>query len=367
MECIEEYEYQKSPIGKGSYAFVYKGKNTLSGEIVAIKKINITFVDDAILNHIKSEIKIMEKLDHQNIVKLIDHKYDNYGNIYLILEYCSQGSFSLFLNGKPLKEKYAKKFMKQIAAATKYLIQNNILHRDIKPQNILMDSKKNIKLSDFGFAKIFSSNQKGSIGDTVCGTPLYMAPEIIKYKNYGIKTDLWSLGALMYEMIIGKPLYKAKSHWELLKKIEDEPIFIPLKIIISDDCRKLIYALLQKDPNKRIDWEDFFNHPWLNDVIDTKPNLTDLIIDYDYMPNKSEPIPIKNKNEYIPMSSPIFNSPVSFTPDMENSYKIVTEYSSSESEHEVEEDEAKSERNISESLLNYMREGVNYFKSYYWG
>ena len=143
---IGKYKYSDIPIGHGSFSFVYKGFDKLTGKVVAIKKINIKFNKNLNKEQIESEINIMKNLEHKNIVKLYDYLYDKYDNVYLIMEYCSKGNLSDFLNNKPMKEKYVKIYMRQISEATNYLYQHKIIHRDIKPQNIMIDDNKNIKL-----------------------------------------------------------------------------------------------------------------------------------------------------------------------------------------------------------------------------
>ncbi len=405
-ESIGLYKYCPIPVGQGSFSLVYKGVHINTGKSVAIKKINLT--KNITDNHIKSEIEIMKKLKHKNIVQLYEDLYDEYNNVYLIMEYCNAGNLSSFLNKKPLKEKYVKNFMSQIAGATRYLLSNNIIHRDIKPQNIMMIDKNNIKLTDFGFAKIFSS-EEDKMAQTICGSPIYMAPEIIKCNHYGVGTDLWSIGIILYEMVVGKPPYRARTHLELIHKIDTEPIYVPMGLFISEDCRKLIFKLLQRNPDKRISWNEFFNHIWfkkefkdefeddIEDELedDSKINLSKLIIDYDYsaeepskpkeirssseirmpidMPmniQKSQPIDIK-KDEMVEeefdfddsYTSPMFNASMAFSPNEYNGYMIVEPPENAE---EKDEKDIGTEREVSQSFMDYIGNTVNYFKTYYW-
>ena len=253
------YVYYPRRIGRGSFSKVYKGFNIVNGDIVAIKKIDLDMSANMI-NRLKMEVEIMKTLNHKHIVKLYDVFYDEY-YAYLIMEYSHCGDLSKYLKGRPLKEKYAQKFAIQLSDAMKYLIKRNIIHRDIKPQNILVFNKNTIKLTDFGFARYFD---KTTLVETLCGSPLYMSPEIIKYKKYSHKADLWSIGVIFYELLTGRPPYNAKTHYELAKKIENNPIYLPKILPLSSECTDLIHKLLQKDSNKRISWDNFFNHNWLN-------------------------------------------------------------------------------------------------------
>lgn len=389
MEYIDNYSFEPKPIGQGSFSQVYMGVHNVSKKKVAIKKINITFTKNLSKERVHREIDIMKNLNHPNIVSLYEAVPDKYNNIYLIMEYCPNGNFASFLNRKPLKEKYARRYMRQLMEATRYLYDNKILHRDIKPHNILLTENNTLKLTDFGFAKIFH-NDTDKLSQTICGSPIYMAPEIIKCNHYSIKTDLWSLGVLLYEMIIGTPPYKANNHIQLIQMIESKPIYIPLAILISHECRNLINGLLQKNPDERISWEDFFDHLWFQESEEpVNLNLNELIVDYDYKAQsnvrivkelrvpQSQPIDIKrsqssssiddeltnsnSSNEFEDSyASPIFNSPLMFTPNDKTGYAIV------EPKKEEYEGEINTERTITGSLINYMSNGVNYLKTYYW-
>lgn len=144
------------------------------------------------------------------------------------------------------------------------------MHRDIKPQNLLLVQSSNedelptLKVADFGFARFLPG---ANLADTLCGSPLYMGPEILSYKKYDAKADLWSVGAVLYEMVTGRPPFRAQNHIELLKKIQEnnDQIHFPDErnhdIIIGSDLKDLIRKLLRKNPVERMSFEEFFNHP----------------------------------------------------------------------------------------------------------
>jgi serine/threonine protein kinase len=272
------YVYYIRKIGKGSFSKVYKGYNIITGDIVAVKKIDLD-MKPLMIKRLKMEIEIMKTLKHKHIVELYDVIYDEY-YAYLIMEYSHCGDLANYLKGRPLKEKFAQKFSRQLSSAMKYLIERNIIHRDIKPQNILVFNKNTIKLTDFGFARYFD---KTTMVETLCGSPLYMSPEIIKYKKYSHKADLWSIGVIIYEILTGRPPYRAKTHYELAKKIENSEVFLPKMIPLSKSCKDLIFKLLQKESINRISWEEFFNHNWIKDP-DTKPEIYKNIIKSDTSP-----------------------------------------------------------------------------------
>ena len=259
---IGNYEVFKKRIGKGAFSSIYKAYNKYSKELVAVKEISLDTLNKY-EKSIKNETDIMKNLNHPYIVKLYDTIIDeDTENVYLVMEYMGRGDFSKYLNKRPLKEKFALKYLKQISQAMKYLLDNNIIHRDLKPQNILITDTGNIKLTDFGFARYFD---KDIMIQTICGSPLYMAPEIIKNKKYDYKSDLWSIGIIFYEMLMGEPPYKAKNIYQLIRKIENDNIEIPQKFRLSLQCQDLLYSLLEKDPVKRITWDEFFSHILLKD------------------------------------------------------------------------------------------------------
>ena len=253
---VGNYEIFKKRIGKGAFSTVYKGYNKRSKEIVAIKEISLDTLNKY-EKSIKRETDIMRQLNHPYIIKLYDTIIDeNTENVYLVMEYFEKGDLAKYLNKRPLKEKYALKYLKQISEAIKYLLERNIIHRDLKPNNILMTKAGNIRISDFGFARYFENEY---LLQTICGSPLYMAPEIIKNKKYDYKSDLWSIGVIFYEMLIGFTPFKAKNIYELIRKIENDAVVIPKKFKLSNECEKLLLSLLQKNPKNRINYDDFFN------------------------------------------------------------------------------------------------------------
>lgn len=259
---VGQYIIDRKRIGKGASGVIYKGYHSETKKVAAIKEISVGNIHD-ISKNIKREIALMKKLDHPNIVKLYDVYLDGkYDNVYLFMEYCTRSDFYKFQNRKPIKELHVQQYMKQLMLGLKYLKKYNIMHRDLKPQNILITESGTLKLTDFGYAKITKPND---MVKTFCGSPLYMAPEIIKSKGtdkYTMKSDLWSVGCIFYEMITGVPPYHASNINDLIKKIEENDIIIPKMFNVSDEAKDLLFSLLEINPDDRITWDDFFNHKW---------------------------------------------------------------------------------------------------------
>ncbi|KAM9711123.1 serine/threonine-protein kinase ULK3 isoform 4-T4 [Dama dama] len=191
-------------------------------------------------------------------------KWDS-DNIYLIMEFCAGGDLSRFIHTRRiLPEKVARVFMQQLASALQFLHERNISHLDLKPQNILLSSleKPHLKLADFGFAQHMSPRDEKHV---LRGSPLYMAPEMVCQRQYDARVDLWSVGVILYEALFGQPPFASRSFSELEEKIRSNRVIeLPLRPQLSQDCRDLLQRLLERDPSRRISFQDFFAHPWVD-------------------------------------------------------------------------------------------------------
>lgn len=277
---IKDYIYENKPIGIGSFAKVYKGFNHITKDVIAIKKINLLKLNKILKDRLVIEIELMQKYNNNNnILKLYDVLYsENKDYLYMILEYCDCGDLYNFIKNNKLTENEIKYYMNQLKNGLQYLRENNIIHRDIKPKNILLtDNNKILKICDFGFAR--SVVDDVSLMETLCGSPLYMAPEIINNKKYNIKSDLWSVGIILYEMIYNEhPLGEPVNIIDLMDKLKNKKIVYP-STDISYICIELLQKLLQIDIYKRIEWVDFFNNIWFENVIDCCINNNELLFD----------------------------------------------------------------------------------------
>ncbi|KAG8175537.1 hypothetical protein JTE90_016685 [Oedothorax gibbosus] len=252
-------------LGKGSYATVYKAyRKGDTREVVAIKCVQKSSLTKSSVENLITEISILKKVKHENIVELKDFQWDN-SHIYLILEYCSGGDLSRFIRSKKrLPESVAHKFLQQLAVALQVLRSQNIAHMDLKPQNILLSNRSNpiLKLGDFGLAQYLHSGDEAT---SFRGSPLYMAPEILLKQHYDARVDLWSVGIIFYECLFGQAPYSSQTFAELAEKIKcTNEIELPYGAQVSDKCRELILGLLRRDPSKRMTFEDFFNHPFVD-------------------------------------------------------------------------------------------------------
>jgi len=281
---IKNYCISNNKIGSGAFSTIHTATKPGTDTIYAVKKIDIYKYKDTNKESYKREFSILRKLDHKNIIKLHDIIIDNTThNLFLVLDYHRYGDFSKFLNKRSLKEKYAKKYMFQLRDGLKYLFSKNIIHRDLKPQNILVDDNQNLIITDFGLAKHFKSNE---MLETICGSPIYMAPEIMIKKPYTIESDLWSIGIILYQMIYAKVPFYSNSLIGLMAEIKKNNIIYISPYNISVTCIDLISSLLISNPTNRLHWEEFFNHKWFesNELLEKQNNLMEISLsNYSYM------------------------------------------------------------------------------------
>ena len=205
-------------VGEGTYGVVYKCQNKFNKSFVALKKIRLENEDEGIPSTAIREISILKQMHHQNIIKLIEI-INGDKKLYLVFEFMDHDLKKyLDLNGGPLPPKLVKSYLYQIAAAIRYCHAKRILHRDLKPQNLLIDNMGIIKLADFGLARAFGVPIKTLTHEVL--TLWYRAPEILLgQKEYSTPVDIWSLGLIFYEMAHRKPLFAGDSEIDQIFKI----------------------------------------------------------------------------------------------------------------------------------------------------
>ena len=257
------YKYGRL-LGKGAFGKVNLSLHILTGRLVAIKSINKEKIKtDRQKKKIKLETTIMKRLSKSNNIVKFFETYETKKHICIVMEYICAGDLLGYIKKRNrLHEPVAKFIFKQIVLALKYIHQNNIVHRDIKLDNILIDLDNNIKICDFGVSKIISKND---IMLEQCGTPAYIAPEILLNKGYeGFSVDVWSAGVVLYAMLSGTVPFKGVNLKELHTSIISGN-YQPINDI-SNEASHLLKNILEIDPKKRITTENILNHPWLIDV-----------------------------------------------------------------------------------------------------
>ncbi|XP_039085213.1 serine/threonine-protein kinase SIK3 isoform X6 [Hyaena hyaena] len=268
---IGYYEIDRT-IGKGNFAVVKRATHLVTKAKVAIKIIDKTQLDEDNLKKIFREVQIMKMLCHPHIIRLYQ-VMETERMIYLVTEYASGGEIfdHLVAHGR-MAEKEARRKFKQIVAAVYFCHCRNIVHRDLKAENLLLDANLNIKIADFGFSNLFTP---GQLLKTWCGSPPYAAPELFEGKEYdGPKVDIWSLGVVLYVLVCGALPFDGSTLQNLRARVLSGKFRIPF--FMSTECEHLIRHMLVLDPSKRLSMEQICKHKWMK-LGDADPNFDRLI------------------------------------------------------------------------------------------
>lgn len=248
-------------LGKGTFAKVYYGKEITTGEGVAIKVIDKDKVKkEGMMEQIKREISVMRLVRHPNVVNLKEVMATK-TKILVVMEYIRGGElFAKVAKGK-LKEELARKYFQQLISAVEFCHSRGVSHRDLKPENLLLDENENLKVSDFGLSALPEQLRQDGLLHTQCGTPAYVAPEVLRKKGYdGFKADTWSCGVILYALLAGFLPFQHENIITMYNKVfKQEYRFPPW---FSPDSKKLISNILVADPQKRITIPSIMNVPW---------------------------------------------------------------------------------------------------------
>ncbi|XP_071327597.1 serine/threonine-protein kinase SIK3 homolog isoform X1 [Trachinotus anak] len=268
---VGHYEIERT-IGKGNFAVVKLATHIITKAKVAIKIVDKTQLDDENLKKIFREVQIMKLLKHPHIIRLYQ-VMETERMIYLVTEYASGGEIfdHLVAHGR-MAEKDARKKFKQIVAAVHFCHCRNIVHRDLKAENLLLDHNLNIKIADFGFSNLFS---RGQLLKTWCGSPPYAAPELFEGKEYdGPKVDIWSLGVVLYVLVCGALPFDGSTLQNLRARVLSGKFRIPF--FMSTDCEYLIRHMLVLEPSRRLTMEQICKNKWMRQG-DPDPDFDRLI------------------------------------------------------------------------------------------
>ncbi|KAM6976734.1 calcium/calmodulin-dependent protein kinase IGb [Aplochiton taeniatus] len=256
----EVFEFMEE-LGSGAFSQVYMVKERKTGKLFAMKCVKKKKSRDLIL---ENEIAVLRKVQHDNVIGLEDF-YESHTHYYLVMQLVSGGElFDRILDRGMFSEKDASKVVQQVLEAVSYLHKNGIVHRDLKPENLLyysQDENSKIMVSDFGLSKMVDRD----IMSTACGTPGYVAPEVLAQKPYSKAVDCWSIGVITYILLCGYPPFYEETETRLFSKIMkaqyefDSPFWDD----ISESAKDFIRNMMQKNPGMRFTTEQALRHPWI--------------------------------------------------------------------------------------------------------
>jgi 5'-AMP-activated protein kinase, catalytic alpha subunit len=262
------YEMGKM-LGQGTFAKVYHARNTETSESVAIKAIDKEKVMKVgLMDQIKREVSVMKMVRHPNIVQLYEVMATK-TKIYFVLEHVRGGELFNKVQRGRLKEDAARKYFQQLVSAVDFCHSRGVYHRDLKPENLLLDENSNLKVSDFGLSALAECKRQDGLLHTTCGTPAYVAPEVISRKGYdGAKADIWSCGVILFVLLAGHLPFHDKNLMDMYKKIAKAEFKCPAWF--STDVRRLLARILDPNPSTRISMEKIMANPWFRKGLDAK-------------------------------------------------------------------------------------------------
>ena len=350
---IKDFEVIKE-LGCGSFGRVFLArhkKTKVQYAIKAIDKKNKTNIEEK--PYFRRELEVMYKIHHPNVVKLFGHFEDNH-YCYFIMEYISKGNVYNLITAdkkKQLNAKVVASIIKDVISATYFLHNMNppIIHRDIKPENVLLNDGIVAKLTDFGWSNYIEEEKERK---TVCGTPIYLAPEIIKEKGHDEKVDIWCIGVLLFELMTGSVPFQGKDIESLKSNILHLKITWPKEM--NKDAKDLISKILKLDPSERITLEEMLEHPFFTKFFPEAHKCLLLpdpnIIYKTFIVSKDDPKtwdPVKKNSN---MSGPMDNIK---NKEPQDKYALLQEkYENLKSDY----DKIKSGNNISQNEMEEMKE-----------
>lgn len=277
-------------IGEGSFGKIFKVRKNDTNNIYAMKVLSKEFLEKQDqLKYAIVECNVLKLVDHPFIMKM-HWSFQTSKYLYFILDYCSGGDFDTLLARRGLlEENETRIYIAELILAIHYLHSKHIIYRDLKPGNILLDEQGHIRLGDFGLAK--ENMKEGELSDTFCGSPVYLSPEVVAKKGAGKASDIYQIGAVMYEMSVGFPPFFADNLEGVYKSIEQGKLDFP--DFLSQNAKKVILRMMEKDVKKRITIEEL-----KNDAYFKKINWDDLYHKKVKPPLDKEEIDSQNEESY---------------------------------------------------------------------
>ncbi|XP_067314312.1 aurora kinase A [Pseudorasbora parva] len=262
---IENFDIGRA-LGKGKFGSVYLARERQTKFILALKVLFKKQLEKAGVEHqLRREVEIQSHLRHPNILRLYGYFHDT-ARVYLILEFAPKGElYGELQRCGTFDDQRSATYIMELADALSYCHLKNVIHRDIKPENLLLGANGELKIADFGWSVHTPSSRRS----TLCGTLDYLPPEMIEGKTHDEKVDLWSLGVLCYEFLVGRPPFETKSHEETYRKISRVEFSYPAHV--SEGSRDLINRLLKHNPMHRLPIQGVMVHPWVVENSTKKP------------------------------------------------------------------------------------------------
>lgn len=299
---MQRYELGKL-LGQGTFAKVYFARNIKSDASSAIKIVDKeTVLKVGMIEQIKREISVMRLVKHPNVVQLYEVMASK-AKIYFVMEYVRGGElFNKVAKGK-LKENIARKYFQQLISAVDYCHSRGVYHRDLKPENLLLDEDENLKVTDFGLSAFADTRKQDGLLHTTCGTPAYVAPEVIRRHGYdGAKADIWSCGVILFVLLAGYLPFQDSNLMEMYRKIGKAEYKFPNWI--PSDARRLLFKILDPNPRTRISTAKIMQNSWFRKGFDSKllqvsPVINDMkpdVLDIDAIFGPSDNIEAKQED-----------------------------------------------------------------------
>jgi len=298
-------------LGRGSFGKVYLVQKRDNKKLYALKTLKKADVlKKNHINSVKIEKEVLQKADHPFIVKL-KYSFQDHTTLYFVMEYCPGGELFKHLRRKgKFDEDSVRFYAAEVILAVQYLHENlNVIYRDLKPENVLLDVNGHIKLTDFGLSK------EGEKTYSFCGTPEYLAPEILAGKGHGKEVDWWTLGCLMYEMACGYPPFSDKVKTKMYNNIAQNKYTMPM--FLSEGLRDLIQKLLVKDPTKRLGAngaQEIMNHEFFKKI------------DWDEVETMQTKPPIIPSFLWTPRKETIAETPIENPQILEDPRNVISEF-----------------------------------------
>lgn len=286
---IKKFYKFKETLGSGTFAKVKKAVRRSDKMTVAVKIIDKAVLEKRDLDSLHEEVEIMNKVDHPNCVKLIE-MFETPTHLYLVMELLAGGElYDRIILRKTHTEPEAALMLQQVGSALKHLHSLGVTHRDLKPENLLFVSKdfnSSLKITDFGLAKCRPN--KGKLMLSCCGTPAYVAPEVLNRIGYTEAVDVWSLGVIFYILLCGFPPFQNDNTVKLYSQIRKGEYGFPSPFWdkVSKEAKDLVKAMITVDPKERITIDEMMEHPFMQQALKLDVN-------------KAQPLVVQNDNKVI--------------------------------------------------------------------